>query len=83
MEIRTKFNVNQFVWVIDENNDKWKVIDKFKVIGVRIEKDRIVDFTDYELDYGDGKHCLYLSENICFRTKEEAQAECDKRNKGE
>lgn len=80
MEIRTKFNINQFVWVIDENNGKWKVIGKFKVIGVRIEKDRTVDFTDYELDYGDGTHCLYLSENICFATKEQAQKECDKRN---
>jgi hypothetical protein len=80
MEIRTKFNINQFVWVIDENNGKWKVIDRFKIIGVRIEKDRIVDFTDYELDYGDGKHCLHLTEENCFATKEEAQKECDRRN---
>ena len=80
MEIRTKFDINQFVWIIDENNGKWIVFGRFKIIGVKIEKDRVVDFTDYELDYGDGKHCLNLSEDLCFATKEEAEQECRRRN---
>ena len=81
MEIRTKFNLNQKVWVIDINNSKWKVIDKFKIVGVTVVKDRVREQdVDYELDYGDGKHFLNLNESICFKTKEEAQKECDLRN---
>lgn len=80
MEIRTKFNVRDKICVIDYF-DKWEVKwVNVKITGIEIlikGKNKTVIYNIDSLIYGG------YNEQYCFATKKEAQAECDKRNKGE
>ena len=89
MEIKTKFNIGDKVIFIDKfidnNKNKWKVIDcfgKWEINGFRVFADGVycVLFEEkyrnklyFETDYNH-------KEEDCFLTKEEAKEECDKRN---
>lgn len=78
MQIKTKFNVGDKVWVIGkkENNDEFYIVKgniKIHHYDTKIKGGVILED---DLFFG-------YFENDCFATKEEAQAECDKRNKGE
>ena len=79
MEIKTKFNINDEVWFIDMEHDKWFIFTdhthKIKAIEISV-----VEGNYYEVEY---IGFYYMREEDCFATKEQAQAECDKRNKGE
>lgn len=119
MEIKTKFNVGDKVWVINEINGYEKCpkcrgngkvlvgnIDYYckecygegKVLAQTVKWranensntiTQIRIFTDEggtDVAYYDGNIIVsdYLgAEKNCFATKEQAQAECDKRNKGD
>lgn len=92
MEVKTKFNIEDKIWVItlsfsEEKDDfEWKVEPTERIIkriGVCFDDVKSVEIT-YHTNYLDGSTCIsYYDEKNCFATKEEAQAECDKRNKGE
>lgn len=82
MIIKTKFDKNQWVWIIDINNDKWHVVGKYLINGIEtINDDRIPNYSEinYSLEYKKG-FTIELPEDVCFLTKEEAQEECDRRN---
>lgn len=80
MEIKTKFNVRDKICVIDYF-EKWSIKwVNVTITGIQIlikEKYRYVKYEIDSLIYGG------YNEEYCFATKEQAQAECDKRNKGE
>ena len=74
-EIRTKFNVGDKVWEIAIWKGKWCVIGQYIIEGIYYDSSKGI------------KYGLHLSTSInkedCFATQAEAQAECNKRNKGE
>lgn len=81
LEIITKFNDGQEVYIIDdgyvdyEKGSKWRVFGPSKIVGVEIyirnrETDIIYKFNE---EYSE-------SEEFCFATKEDAQKECNRRN---
>jgi hypothetical protein len=89
MTIATKYNIGDVVWVIHRSNIEegptitrhyWFVWGHLTVEARRVGDNgsyRMVD-VDYFIDYGD--HRLWQDEDICFPTREAAQAECDRRN---
>ena len=119
MEIKTKFNVGDVIWIIKQDNKYIKcpnckgkskeLVDNIeyfcpncygngKVLSQELEWfvsenvgtiTQIKTFTDeggIDIDYFGGQ--IFASEYLgeeknCFATKEKAQKECDKRNKGE
>ena len=84
MEIRTKFKPKDKIWLIDydSENGSWFVRGSYKIWKIFVQV-----FNDtQDIQYGllrDDNYYWYMQEKNCFATKEEAQAECDKRNKGE
>ena len=80
MEIRTKFNPSDKVWVADKNwTNTFEVFFEpiYKGIVERITtetKNKTIVF--YTLSMSDSME----KEEDCFATKEEAQKECDRRN---
>lgn len=86
MEIKTKYNIGDEVfgiggglsvpYTVDELSSK---IRRFTV-SVYYPRNMTEVFTYYHTDLTDSGG---ISENNIFYTREEAQAECDKRNKGE
>ena len=116
MEIRTKFNIGDKVWVIDSRKvedicpiceGKGYVIIKnenfrcpkcnaYRKINerneyfiegqIKITDIRVWCLYEPEIRYFDDKYSkegIMVFEKNCFATEAEAQAECDKRNKGE
>ena len=91
MEIKTKFNINDKVFAIttvfNEKKDdfEWAVEHTQRIIkrvGVCFDDYEVV--ITYHTQYSDGSWCIsYYNEKNIFATKEQAQAECDRRNKGE
>ena len=91
MEIKTRFNINDTIWAIgqrfnEEKDDFEWVVNSTPRIVKRIDfcaDEKEIDIT-YHTVYLDGSRdiCYYIEKN-CFSTQAEAQAECDKRNKGE
>ena len=71
MEIKTKFNVGDKVFTIIGKNT------------IAERKVKAIIFEDNTISYSAGNLDISYAEGSCFATKEEAQAECDKRNKGE
>ena len=91
MKIETKFNVKDKFWAIsqrfnEEKDDFEWVINRTPRIINRIDIYCDKDETEitYLAEYLDGSRDIcYYDESSCFATKEQAQTECDKRNKGE
>lgn len=90
MEIKTKFNVGDKVWIIEfiagTKYIKEKAIPT-KVWFVSYEDVEIKGFTIMQLENGETGIFVNLKstnlgflESECFSTKEEAQKECEKRN---
>ena len=81
MEIKTKFNVGDKIFYIYEMfKGVWRVSSIVEVSYIKIfEKDKLV----YAVFENDFLPIIFVEEENCFATKEEAQAECDKRNKGD
>lgn len=77
MEIKTKFNVGDKICVIDYF-DEWEVKwVNVKITGIEIlikGKNKTIIYNIDSLIYGG------YNEQYCFTTKEQAQAECDRRN---
>ena len=91
MEIKTKFNVGDKVYCIDKiDGTRYKngEATKTSVWFVSVEEGNVLWFTignmtgQLSINYAIEKTEGYKEEYV-FSTKEEAQAECDKRNKGE
>ena len=75
MEIRTKFNVGDRVYILEILCRKWVIIPyslnyDCAITEIVIRYDGIYYRTSLSI----------YSEKDCFLTKEEAQKECDKRN---
>ena len=90
MEIKTSFNINDTIWAIEQRFNEEK--DDFEFVPnqtPRIVKridfcadEKEIDIT-YHTVYLDGSRDIcYYDESSCFATKEQAQAECDRRNNG-
>ena len=91
MKIETKFNVGDKVYCINKiDGTKYQngQATKTSVWFIEVEEGNVMWFTignmtgkisiTYAIEKTEG-----YNEEDCFSTKEEAQAECDKRNKGE
>ena len=81
MEIRTKFKPKDKIWVVI-----WSVgyhIEERTVYEIIIMGKDNIYYTDEKFFSANGYELERYDENSCFATKEKAQAECDKRNKGE
>lgn len=78
-EIKTKFNVGDKVWVLYKDKDNWEIIG-LEIEYIHIEKTIFYGFYDID-DIYSNIPCQW-EEQDCFATQAEAQAECDKRNKG-
>lgn len=77
MEIKTKFNVGDKVYIIYLFCSKWKVaLDKYEIIETNIK----INNSRLSVNYTMKPTLEICSEKYCFATKEEAQKECDKRN---
>lgn len=77
MEIKTKFNVGDFVWVLYKDKDNWKIIG-LQIEYIHIEK--TIFYGIYDIDDIDSNIPCQWEEQDCFATIEEAQKECDRRN---
>lgn len=79
MEIRTKFNIGDVVYIV--------AIPLGATFYCAYDKDTIIAINTYNGICNVIEYCFKnyspKKEQDCFATKEEAQAECDKRNKGE
>ena len=76
MEIKTKFNVGDKVWYIQCRKVKCAIIT---YIITETLAERSATIIGYELNTEIGNY----GEEDLFATQAKAQAECDKRNKGE
>lgn len=75
MEIKTKFNIGDRVYILEILHRKWVVIPYSLNYDCVITEIAIRDDGIYY------RNCLSIySEKDCFLTKEEAQKECDRRN---
>ena len=91
MKIETKLNIGNKFWAISQrfNEEKddfeWVVNSTPRIINrIDICCDEGETEITYRAEYLDGSRDIcYYDESSCFATKEQAQAECDKRNKGE
>lgn len=77
MEIKTKFNIGDFVWVLYKDKDNWKIIG-LEIDYIHIEKTIFYGFYDDDID--SNIPCQW-EEQDCFSTKEEAEEECNRRNR--
>lgn len=75
MEIRTKFKPNDYAYPIYLEGTEYKFFNSYICIDhIIITEHKIVCVSKWNEQF---------NEQDCFATKEEAQAECEKRNKGE
>ena len=78
MKIKTEHNIRDRVWAIDYAYGKWFVDDVFTIVEIHVDEiDEKIEC--YYVEYCEYRHNV----KNCFTTREQAQAECDKRNKGE
>lgn len=76
MNIVTEFNIGDEVYTIDYVGFGWVVEkEKYVVQGIKA----ILEYNELKVEYISYTHRRYF---IAFATKEEAQAECDRRNNG-
>jgi len=85
MEIKTKFNVGDYVWFIDYETKGLTITHWYVVKSFQIYKIKICLYNDeYESDsivYSNVRSGIsQIEEDLCFATKEQAQKECDRRN---
>lgn len=83
MEIRTKFNVGDKVYVIYYNtNEKKYFIKKMKIyyITCYVEYNNTIKIncSIHDLQWANDTDCV--AEENCFATKEQAEKECNTRN---
>ena len=80
MDIKTKFNVKDKLWRILEDNTG---VASFVVknISVHYMKNFITEKYELTVYYNYGGYFKDVKESDVFETLEEAQAECDRRNK--
>lgn len=79
MEIKTKFNVGDKVWVTEpyyENNRQYYKPLKIRITNIVID----IDNLGVEIRYLSVDTQFTNFDDTMFKTKEQAQAECDKRN---
>ena len=81
MEIRTKFKVNDRVWLVlnDEVKDK-AYIREFEIYYIDIETNGIDVFIEYSIKDVIDKSRDVVDEDMFYSTKKEAEEECNKRN---
>lgn len=81
MEIETKHNINDMVWKIEREVNKF-FVDCFVIGGITVG----INIEDFKISkrvyYTRIDDCHLVPEEHCFATKEEAQAEADRRNNG-
>lgn len=71
MKIETKFNINDTFFTIIGRNT------------IAERKVKAIIFEDNTISYSAGNLDISYSEGSCFKSMAEAQAECNKKNKGE
>ena len=83
MEIRTKFKKNQKAWCLWLGFDLAKGYEPRKATIIESVEQNEIKEQCYKLHYDNSKIDFIDSEDYIFATKEEAQKECERRNKGE
>lgn len=78
MEIKTKFNVGDKVWLVESHCIYDNIIRKVKIGCIKVEKSKKNLF----IEYYDGNKVFidFEDNNSLFSDKRQAQAECDRRN---
>ena len=79
METRTKFKPKDKIWAIETINGRYFIAGNFIVTDIKQDKNLGVI---YKVDRLQRKWSFQFLEQDCFISKEKAQKECDKRNKG-
>ena len=84
MEIKTRFGYKDKIWVVYyyEELSKEPLMEKPKYEIMEFEIRHIIIDCNRYISYVDNNGFQVLEQD-CFATQVEAQAECDKRNKGE
>ena len=78
MEIRTKFNVGDTVWLVESHCIYDNIIRKVKIGSIKVEKSNKNLFIEY---YDENKVFLdFEDNNSLFSDKRQAQKECERRN---
>ena len=83
MEIKTKFKKGQKVWCNWLTWEEEYVPRKATIIEFDEKETSIHKQNIYKLHYDNSKIDFLTSKDFIYFTEAEAQAECDKRNKGE
>lgn len=79
MIIETKRNINDMVWKVEREVDRF-FVDCFVIGGITVGIE-VEDFKIRQRVYYTRKDdCHLVPEENCFMTREEAQMECDHRN---
>ncbi len=79
MEIRTKFNVGDTIWYIEDVLNGKDYIDCF-IVGKIMACYNDDDDNKLNITYARKNSFHFIFEQDCFATKEQAQKECDRRN---
>ena len=83
MEIKTKYNPRDTVWCVFHSTDVEGMqsyqCDEYRIDQVNV----IVEYDWTAIMYKFENPAVSSPEEFVFITQQEAQAECDKRNKGE
>ena len=80
IEIETERNIGDIVWIAEWTGDDTKYMPgraRISGIDIKIYDKAIRNITYYLVDF-----IMSYSDNDLFATKAEAQAECDRLNKG-
>lgn len=82
MRIDTKFDIGQVVWCITrDNSNEWVLVeDGTRKCCFEVESIEVYGASGQHIEYQIGIGSWGQSEEDCFPTKEESQAECDRRN---
>ena len=81
MNINTKFNIGDYVWAVEAEYDSKKhravpVIRKFKVTEISVNA-----YRDHSMHicYIGNRQCVFSDEEDCYKRKEDAVTECQRR----
>lgn len=81
MEIKTKFNVGDTIYIIYSNNENMWCIKEVVILGIKI----FIEEREIKIRYDTKatRENTWINgayEKLCFSSISEAQAECDRRN---
>lgn len=81
MEIRTKYNIGDVIWVIDNTITDKYFVDCFIIGDIICNIENDINNLIIYIAYSRKNSFHHIVEKDCFSTREEAEKECNRRNK--